>query len=505
MSTVAPIKVRTRRNTELALLITALLLAVLAYALVGIGMTDSVPADIAAYGGILAVLAIGTHVVLRFKAPYADPVMLPVTTALTGIGLAMIYRLDFKRAARNEIRVEENKTRPADDQWDMLPLLEPRQLMWTAVGVAAAILVLFLLKDHRTLRKLTYTSLIVGVILLLLPLAIGTVTNGAKIWLKIGPVSIQPAEFAKIALAVFFAGYLVVNRENLTLSGKRIFGIHLPRVRYLVPIMLAWIVSVAVLVFERDLGTSLLFFGLFVAMLYIATQRVSWIIIGLGLFLGGCVIAYNLFSHFQDRVKIWLDPLNSEIYTREYGGSYQVVQGFFGFANGGLLGTGWGEGRPDLVTHSESDFIIAAIGEEVGLTGFLAVIILYLIFVERGFRTALGVRDGFGKLLAGGLSFAIALQCFVVIGGVTGLIPLTGLTLPFVAYGGSSILANWMILALLLRMSDLARRPEDPTGPSAADDAALTPPQEPQGILVGDGHTAQGTPDDSATQVVRLK
>ena len=241
--------------------------------------------------------------------------------------------------------------------------------------------------------------------------------------------------------------------------GRKFLGLKLPRARDLGPILLAWLASLGVLVFERDLGTSLLFFGLFVAMLYIATERTSWVVIGMALFAGGAVTAWALFSHVQVRVDIWLHPFDPDVTDR----SFQLIQGLYGMASGGLLGTGLGAGRPDIVPFAESDFIVAAIGEELGLTGLFALLVLYALLVERGLRTAIGVRDGLGKLLAAGLAFSLALQCFVVIGGVTRVIPLTGLTTPFLAYGGSSLLANWMIVALLLRISDSARRPAPAT------------------------------------------
>jgi cell division protein FtsW (lipid II flippase) len=309
-----------------------------------------------------------------------------------------------------------------------------------------------------------------GLVLLLLPLVplLGVTINGARIWIRLGPNGFQPGELAKIVLAVCFAGYLVTHRDTLSLAGRNIAGVQLPRARDLGPILIAWMASLGVLVLERDLGTSLLFFGLFVAMLYVATERVSWIALGLLLFVGGSVLAWSLFSHVQARVNAWLDPFAAQVYDAKFGGSYQLVQGLFGMANGGLLGTGLGKGRPDIVPYAESDFIIAAVGEELGLIGLFAVLVLYLLLVERGLRTAIGVRDGFGKLLAGGLAFAVALQCFVVAGGVTRVIPLTGLTMPLLAYGGSSLVANCMIVGLLLRISDAARRPApEGAGPDA--------------------------------------
>jgi cell division protein FtsW (lipid II flippase) len=273
-------------------------------------------------------------------------------------------------------------------------------------------------------------------------------------------LSFQPAEIAKILLAIFFAGYLVTHRDNLALAGPKVLGIRLPRLRDLGPIVLAWVASIAVLVYEKDLGTSMLFFGLFVAMLYLATERLSWVLLGVGLFGAGAVAAGAIFPHVAARYDVWLHALDPAVYDRYPGGSEQLVRGLFGLANGGLLGTGLGEGFPGQVPFAESDFIVSSLGEELGLTGLMALLALYLLIVERAFRTAIGMRDGFGKLLAAGLGFAIALQLFVVVGGVTRLIPLTGLTTPFLAYGGSSLLANWIVIGLLLRMSHDSRREE---------------------------------------------
>jgi cell division protein FtsW (lipid II flippase) len=285
-------------------------------------------------------------------------------------------------------------------------------------------------------------------------------------------LSFQPGELAKIVLTVFFAGYLVTQRDNLSLAGKRLLGLQLPRARDLGPLLIAWAASVGVLVVERDLGTSLLFFGLFVAMLYLATERVSWIVIGLGLFGAGAVLAWSMFDHVQARVDAWLHPFATSIYDAKFGGSYQLVQGLFGMAYGGLIGRGLGKGRPTIVPYAESDFILASLGEELGLAGVFAILCLYMVLVQRGLRTAIGVRDGFGKLLAAGLAFAIALQCFVVAGGVTRVIPLTGLTMPLLAYGGSSLLSNWILVGLLVRISDSSRRPAPPV--AAPEDGQAT-------------------------------
>lgn len=444
MTTVTEHQPRPRRNVELLLLLPALGVGIGGYALVSAGVDGSWPMNLPLYAGGMAVLAIMVHLALRFRAPYADPVILPVAVALNTLGLALIHRVDLGR-------------NPATS-------FAGRQLMWSALGALLATAVLLFLRDHRWLRRYTFTAMVAGLLLLLLPLipGLGKTINGARIWIGVGPFSFQPGELAKIALTVFFAGYLVTQRDNLSLVGRKILGLRFPRGRDLGPLLIAWVASIAVLVLQRDLGTSLLFFGIFVAMIYVATERVSWVLLGLGLFLLGAVSASMMFSHVRGRVNGWLHAMDSSVYNADYGSSYQLVQGLFGMANGGLVGTGLGRGSPNLVPYAESDFVIATLGEELGLAGLMAILCLYMVFVERGIRTAIGVRDGFGKLLAGGLAFTVALQCFVVAGGVTRVIPLTGLTMPLLAYGGSSLLANWIIVGLLLRISDSARRPARP-------------------------------------------
>jgi cell division protein FtsW (lipid II flippase) len=441
MAVVTPVVPPTRRNVELVLLLFAIVVAEAAYAIVGLAVQGAVPKDWWLVGGGLALLVLVVHLVLRWRARYADPVILPIATVLNGLGLVMIHRLDLAH------------------HFNKSTSLATRQLAWSAIGVACAVAVIIYVRDHRSLARYTYTAMAVGFGLLLLPLlpGLGQDIRGARIWIAVGPFSFQPGEIAKICLALFFAGYLVTARDSLSLVGRRFAGLQLPRGRDLGPILVAWAASLCVLVLESDLGTSLLFFGLFVAMLYVATERISWIVIGMLLFAAGAVLAWALFSHVQVRVNIWLhpfDPANAAT-------AYQPIQGWFGMASGGLLGTGLGQGRPDLVPFAQSDFIVAAMGEELGLAGVFALLVLYGMLVERGLRTAIGVRDGFGKLLATGLAFSIALQVFVVVGGVTRLIPLTGLTTPFLAYGGSSLVSNWIIVGLLLRISDSARRPPE--------------------------------------------
>lgn len=439
---------RQRRGAELFLLVLSLVVGIGAYAAVGMGTQGEVPTNILNYGGWLTALILACHVTIRFKAPYADPVILPIVSALNGLGLAMIFRLD---------------------QTDMAGVggLGARQLQWMTVGVVLFILLLVLLPDHRRLQSFTYTSGLGAIVLLLLPLVPGLGTNirGARIWIQVGGFSFQPGEVAKVMLVVFFAGYLVLHRDALALAGRRFLGIDLPRGRDLGPIVLMWGIAMVVLVGQRDLGSSLLFFGLFVVMLYVATERPGWLFVGGGMFLIGAYAAFLNFAHVQTRVDGWLDPFSD---TDRFG---QIVQSMYGMAWGGLLGRGLGEGDPDRVPFAYSDFIMGAMGEELGLTGFMAIILLYGLLVERALRTALVCRDNFGKLLASGLGVVLALQVFVVVGGVTKLIPLTGLTTPFMSYGGSSLVANWVVVALLLRISHQARKPPPNLTPTTEDDA----------------------------------
>lgn len=437
MRTAPPTTVRNRRGSELLLIVLALVIAMAAYANIGLAVQGSIPANFYVYSATMAAIALVMHLVVRKVAPFADPLIVPLALALNGIGLAMIFRIDLAKDTTLAIK----------------------QVMWTGVGVAAACLVLIFIKDHRWLRRYSYIFMIAAIALALSPLipGLGRGHYGAQIWINIGPFSLQPAELSKILLAIFFAAYLVENRDRLAIGGPKFMGLHLPRMRDFGPILLVWLASLGILISQRDLGTSLLFFGLFVAMLYLATERTSWIIIGGLLFAGGAGVVLTQFAHVQQRFEGWLHALDADVYAS--GTSEQLVRGLFGMASGGLFGTGWGQGNPQSVPFSYSDFIIPSLGEELGMVGLFAILVMYLLLVERGFRVALSTRDGFGKLLAGGLAFVVAWQCFVVIGGVTRLIPLTGLTTPFLAYGGSSLLANWVIVGLLLRISDNARRP----------------------------------------------
>ncbi len=434
---------RQRRGAELFLLLIALAVGIGAYAAVGLGVEGTIPADLIGYGGWLAALIVAAHVSVRLLAPYADPVLLPLVAALNGLGLAVIHRLDLAAASERGFARQ--------------------QLIWMTLGVALFIATIFFLRDHRTLQRLTYTSGLLAILLLLLPFApiIGNDVNGAQIWIRVGPLSFQPGEVAKLLLVVAFSGYLVQHRDALALAGRRVLFIDLPRGRDLGPILGMFFVSLFVLVAQNDFGSSLLFFGLFLVMIYVATERPGWLVIGGAMFASAALTLYFFgaklgVGHVVNRFNIWLDPM---AYYDKSPGSFQLVEGLFGMAWGGLIGRGFGEGMPERVPFANSDFIIASVGEELGLTAVMAVILCYGLIVERALRIALISRDGFGKLLAVGLGSIIALQVFVVIGGVTGLIPLTGLTTPFLSYGGSSLVANWVIIALLIRISDHARRP----------------------------------------------
>ncbi|WP_420034511.1 FtsW/RodA/SpoVE family cell cycle protein [Streptomyces sp. cg28] len=461
-STIGAIGAPSRRNTELALLAFAVVIPVFAYANVGLALDGSLPAGLLGYGLGLGLLAGVAHIVVRKFAAYADPLLLPLATLLNGLGLVVIWRLDQSKLLQSIGQAGS---------------AAPKQLMYTAIGIALFIVVLIFLKDHRVLQRYTYISMLGAIVLLLLPLVPGLGVNiyGAKIWIHIGGFSIQPGEFAKIALAVFFAGYLMVKRDALALASRRFMGLYLPRGRDLGPIIVVWAISILILVFETDLGTSLLFFGMFVIMLYVATERTSWIVFGLMMSAVGAVGVASFEPHIQQRVDAWLDPMKEYLLSRQGvgGHSEQAMQALWAFGSGGTLGTGLGQGHSDLIRFAaNSDFILATFGEELGLAGLMALLLIYALIVERGVRTALAARDPFGKLLAVGLSGAFALQVFVVAGGVMGLIPLTGMTMPFLAYGGSSVIANWALIGILIRISDTARRPAP--SPTPSPDAEMT-------------------------------
>ena len=421
---------------ELSLLLFALAVGVAAIIIIDLTVLGEVTMTLVPAGILFVVALLALHLTVRRIAPDADPLIMPIAALLNVIGIAMIYRIDLAREVSG---------------WESTSI---RQLVWSTVAVVAAILVLLLIRNHMVLFRYTYLTGLAAVILLLLPMlpVVGQEINGARVWIHIGSFSFQPGEIAKILLAIFFAGYLVRNRDSLAMVGKKVLGIRFPRGRDLGPILVFWLAAMSVLVFQRDLGTSLLYFGLFLTMLYLATGRIGWIIIGVGLFLAGGLIASQTLDYVNRRFANWLDP-----FADPYNASHQMVQGLFGMANGGMTGTGLGQGYPDLTPLAQSDYIIPSLGEELGLIGLFVILAAYLLLVGRGLRIGFAGQDDFGKLLASGLAFTIAFQVFIVVGGVTRVIPLTGLTAPFLAAGGSSLVSNWIIIALLLLLSNSVR------------------------------------------------
>ena len=437
---------RKRRNVELVLLLFAQTFGFGGWVMTHLNLYGELPDNIAWVAGIWYGLGVAAHLVVRFRLPYADPVILPAVFLLNGLGLAMIYRID---QIPEPVRTDSQT-----------------QLMWTTLGLILFAAVVFVLRDHRRLQRYPYLLFIAGLTLLLLPLVpgLGVTSGGAQIWIRLFGFSFQPAEVAKILLAIAFAAYLYEKREVLALAGRRFMGIELPRPRDLGPILVMWLACLAVMVFQNDLGTSLLFFGLFTVMIYIATERPAWPILASILFIGAALAAARFTNHVPRRINAWLDPFS------DYDRNLQIISAQFGYAWGGLFGRGWGLGRPGLTPLAKSDMIAAAMGEEIGVLSLMAIIVVYALLVARGFRAALTSPDGFGKLLAAGLSFAFALQVFAIIGGVTRLLPLTGLTTPFMSQGGSSLIANWMIIGILLVISHRSRLPQ----------AATATPQEAQ-------------------------
>ncbi|MEO7262950.1 MAG: FtsW/RodA/SpoVE family cell cycle protein [Jatrophihabitantaceae bacterium] len=463
-----PNRIATRRGTELLFVLAAALIVACAEAFVEITRNNKLSGHVATYALVVLAIGLACHLAIRRTARYADPLLLPCAVLLVGLGLVMIHRLDLGLAQQ----AAENGT-------TYTGVAAASQVVWGFVGLAVFLVVLLVIRDHRVLTRYAYTLALVGLFLLALPAVLPaqySEVNGARIWIRVAGFSIQPGEISKIALTIFAASYLVDKRDVLSLAGRRLLGIDLPRGRDLGPVLVAWLVSIGVLVRNHDLGTSLMFFGLFVVLLYVATERVSWVIIGVLLFAGGCYVSYQLFSNVKERVSVWLHVFD---YLQDEG--YQMSQSLFGLGTGGLFGAGLGGGRPELVPVAKSDFILSSFGEEVGLFGLVAILALYLVLISRGFATALAVRDSFGKLLVTGLSFSFGLQLFVVAGGISRLLPVTGLTTPFLSYGGSSLVANFGLLALLLRVSDAARRP--PTTPPSA----VTTESGPVPITAGDG------------------
>jgi cell division protein FtsW (lipid II flippase) len=428
------------RNRELLALVPASLLLTAGFAAVFVQRNDVVTNVSLTYGAIFLGLCVAGHLVIRFTLPDADPYLFPLAATLACFGLVMIYRID------------ENLAR--------------EQAQWFVVGLILFAATIIVVRDISVLERYRYLIATTGIVLLLLPRlpGIGAQVNGAYLGVKVGPITFQPAEFAKIAIVIFLASYLRDTRQLLVSAGRKIGPITFPPLKHLGPLLVVWGAAMLLLVFIRDLGSSLMFFGAFLALIYVATDRFSFVAIGLALFAVGAWFFSSTVGHVQDRVDTWRHPFDQALYDK-VGGSYQVAQSLFAQADGGLLGKGFGESILDLpgstaqlLPAAHTDLIYAVIVNELGLVGAVGMLLVYLLIVERAIKTSIMARDSFSKLLAAGLGAVFGLQVFVIVGGVTKVIPLTGVTLPFISYGGSSILANFVLLALLLLVSDKARR-----------------------------------------------
>ncbi|MFJ8386580.1 FtsW/RodA/SpoVE family cell cycle protein [Streptomyces sp. NPDC094438] len=441
-----------RRRTEAWLLGFVVLITVGGYAFTGLSMEGHLPSGLTGFAVAVFLLALVPHLAVRRWASRADPLLLPLALLLTGLGLVLMHRLDITYAAKPRLRISQAGS---------------GQLMWTVIGVAVCVGLLLVLRDHGWLQRYLYVMMAVALVLLMAPAFSSADQFGAKRWIMMGPLSVQPGEFVKIMIAVFFAGYLTVNRDALALTGRRFLGMRLPPGRQMAPIVAIWVLSLMVLIFERDLGTSLIFFGLFVIMLYMATERTSWVVCGLLMAVVGAAVVGSMEPHVHGRVVAWLHPMDAFTPAGQKAGiSEQLGQALFSFGSGGITGTGLGQGHPELIGFAgNSDFILTTVGEELGLAGVMAVLLLYGLLAQRGLSIGMVARDPFGKLLATGLASALLLQVFVVTGGVMGLIPLTGKALPFLAKGGSSMVANWLMVGLLIRISDKAQRRREPAMP----------------------------------------
>jgi cell division protein FtsW (lipid II flippase) len=420
------------RNRELLHLLLVGLLTAAGFASVYIARQSLVSATSLSYAAFFFALFVAAHLVVRMAAPRSDPYLLPIAGLLTAIGVTMIYRIEPDRAFR--------------------------QGLWIVVGVTLFTALVLLVRDHRKLDRLKYTLGVAAIALLVLPALplLGETVNGATLWVRLGPIAFQPGEFAKVLLVVFLAGYLRDNRELLSMGFGRL-GV--PSPKHFGPLLAIWGGAMLVLVATNDLGGALLYFSIFLAMLYVATGRWPYVAVGLALFALGSFAVYQLIPRVSGRISIWLDPWSDPF--RE---GYQLVQSLYAIAGGGLFGQGLGRGvllsesGESYIPYLETDFIYSAIAQELGLAGAVAVILLYLLFVYRGFRIALLADDGFSKLLAAGLTATLGIQAFIIVGGVTRLIPLTGITLPFVSYGGSSVVANFLLVGLLLMVSNHVSR-----------------------------------------------
>ncbi len=431
--------VKRRRSTELTLIVMAAAITGVAYTLASLGANAAIPARIGPFLVLLLILIGVAHVAVRLLAKGADGTLLPLAVLLHGIGYVMITRLDDHLAGL--------------------------QSLWSLVAIAAFVATLLFVQRATDLARYKWILFFTGSVLLLLPMmpGLGANVNGARIWVQLGPISFQPGEFAKLSLAIFFAGYLAERRELIAASTWKLGPLRIPELQYIAPILVAWGFAVVVMVGERDLGSSLLFFTLFVVMMWVATERVSYLIIGFLMFGVAAFGAWRMFGHVQTRVDIWIDP-----WADEYDKGFQIVQALYGIGDGGIVGTGLGRGSPDKIPEAQNDFIFAAIGEEMGLVGATSILMTYLLLIGAGLRVALRTDRTFEKLLATGLTTIVGVQAFIIIGGVIKVVPLTGITLPFVSYGGSSLLSNYILLAILLRLSDSGARrlgelPDDPT------------------------------------------
>lgn len=436
---------RSIRTTEAGLLALAGLVIGVAYVLVGLGRSSSLPGNLVGFLVALFVMFVAAHIGVRKLAPLADPLIVPIAVMLNGLGYVFIARLNEKLAAQ--------------------------QAGWTAIGILGFVGTLAVVRRVRSIERIRYTVGLVGVLLLLMPLVpgVGRLVNGSRIWVRVGPISFQPGEFAKIALAIFFAAYLVERRELLGTATFKLGPFLTPDPKHLAPVLIAWGFSLMVMMFQRDLGSALLFFVLFMTVLWLATGRASYLVVGGGLFAAGAYLSWVMFTHVQSRVAMWLDPWQD---AQDKG--FQVIQATYAFAWGGTAGTGLGLGIANRIPYQETDFIFAIVGEELGLLGTTAVLVMFLMLIGSGFRIAIRSKDPFSKLLAGGLTTLIGFQSFMIMAGVTRLLPLTGVTLPFMSYGGSSLVSNWVLIALLVRLSHEAAAAEAEAANAASTAADMT-------------------------------
>jgi cell division protein FtsW (lipid II flippase) len=424
------------RNRELVLLLLVSLFTAAGFAAVFIARENAVSDASLSVAGFFLALYLLAHLILRAALPQADPFLLPIAALLTAVGEVEIYRIS--------------------------PTLARDQGVWIVLGVLLFGAVCVLGRDIRRLEDLRYTCGAAAVALLAATVALGTTVNGARLWIRVGGYQIQPGEFSKVLLVVFLAGYLRANREVLTTPARRVLGVGVPALRHVLPLVAMWGVAVALLVLLNDLGSSLLFYGVLLALVYVATGRALYVGAGVAAFAAGATVAVRLTPHVKERVDVWINP-----WKVSQGAGYQIVQSLYTIADGGIFGTGLGRGyiltgHQEVVPAAHTDFIFAVIASETGLAGAAGLLLVYLVFTYRGFKIASVADDGFAKLMAAGLTFVFAFQAFVIVGGVVKLIPLTGLTLPFVSYGGSSIVANFALLALLLCVSQRANRKRAP-------------------------------------------